>query len=151
MVVVVVTVVVVVGGKVVVVKVVVDMVVVVFSPTMPPPSESGFLSSERKWSQLLDNYFRWVMNDDVMAMVESESVLSHKSGKKTRQNNKKQPPPARKRAKIIWSFSRTDVTIRGAQLSQIRSSPSKTSIQGLSVLNLQLTPFFIFCKIKQKG
>ena len=80
-VVVVVTVVVVVGGKVVVVKVVVDMVVVVFSPTMPPPSESGFLSSERKWSQLLDNYFRWVMNDDVMAMVESESVLSHKSVK----------------------------------------------------------------------
>ena len=53
-VVVVVTVVVVVGGGVVVmVVVVVVMVVVIFSPTLFSPSESGFLSSEQKWSQVV--------------------------------------------------------------------------------------------------
>ena len=55
-VVVVVTVVVVVGGRVVVmvvvVIVVVGVMVVVFSPPLSPPSESGFLSSEQKWSQV---------------------------------------------------------------------------------------------------
>ena len=53
-VVVVVTVVVVVGGGVVVmVVVVVVMVVVIFSPTLFSSSESGFLSSEQKWSQVV--------------------------------------------------------------------------------------------------
>ena len=52
MVVVVVTVVVVVGGWVVVVVVVV-MVLVIFSPKLFSPSESGFLSSEQKWSQVV--------------------------------------------------------------------------------------------------
>ena len=95
-VVVVVTVVVVVGGRVVVIVVVVDMdvvdmvvvmVVVVFSPTLPPPSESGFLSSEQKWSQVFKIIVLEVSDDDMRMKV---CFLKHLAKAKKTANNRHQ-------------------------------------------------------------
>ena len=87
-VVVVVTVVVVVGGGVVVVMVVVvvDMVVVIFSPTLPPPSESGFLSSEQKWSQVFKIIVLEVSDDMRMKVC----FLKHLAKAKKTANNRHQ-------------------------------------------------------------
>ena len=99
MVVVVVTVVVVVGGRVVVIVVVVDMdvvdmvvvmVVVVFSPTLPPPSESGFLSSEQKWSQVSKIIVLEVSDDMRMKVCFLKHLAKAKKTGNNRHQHKKQ-------------------------------------------------------------